>query len=61
MRDFLKSQNKTHEEMQDMWDFCKSKGHSLICQLDRCGKNWFDMNTRALATLEREYNKLRAV
>jgi hypothetical protein len=59
MREFLKTQNKTDEEMQAMWDFCLAKGHKLIRQLDKCGKNWADMNINALATLEREYNKLQ--
>lgn len=42
-----------------MWDFCIEHGHPLISQLDRCGKSWVDMNTMALATLEREYEKLK--
>jgi hypothetical protein len=59
MRDFLKQQNKTDVEMQMMWDYCVNNGHKLIVQLDRCGQSWTDMNTYALATLEREYNKLK--
>ena len=59
MRNFLKSQNKTDADMQTMWDFCVANGHGLICQLDKCGRTWHDMNISALATLEREYNKLK--
>lgn len=59
MRDFLKSQNKTDEDMQKMWDYCISKAHPLICQLANSGKSWTDMNMSALKKLEREYNKIK--
>lgn len=59
MKKFLSSQNKTDEQMQEMWDYCVENGHKLICQLDRCGKSWTDLNAYALSTLEREYIKLK--
>lgn len=60
MIDFLKQRNKTDEEMQIMWDYCLANGHKLICQLNKCGKTWSDLNKTALATLEVEYNKVKA-
>lgn len=59
MKKLLEEHHTTYEEMQMMWDYCLKNGHSLICQLDRCGKSWTDLNKYALATLEKEYNKLK--
>ena len=59
MREFLATIGKTHEEMQEMWDYCVKNGHALIRQLARCGKNWSDMNTAALTTLETTYLRLK--
>jgi len=59
MKNLLEELCTTHEDMQIMWDFCINNGHPLICQLNRCGKSWTDLNSNALATLEREYNKLK--
>lgn len=58
MRTFLQEQNKTHEEMDHIWNYCLEKGHKKILQLDRSGMTWHDLNTMALKTLEREYLKL---
>ena len=58
MKNFLELHNLTDKDMQTMWDYCIQNKHKLICQLDRCGKSWTDMNINALGTLEREYNKL---
>jgi len=59
MKKFLKDNNTTEEEMQEMWDYCLESDHKLIVQLDRCGKSWSDMNTQALSTLRTEYGKLK--
>lgn len=48
----------TPKELDEMWNYCLKKGHSLICQLNRCGKNWRDLNINCISTLEREYFKL---
>jgi hypothetical protein len=59
MMQFLETHNKTHEEMNIMWDYCVEKEHALIAQLHTCGKRWSDLNVSALGTLEREYLKLK--
>lgn len=59
MKSYLDTTGKSHDEMEMMWKYCVEHGHQLISQLNRCGKRWTDMNTQALSTLEREYNKLK--
>ncbi len=58
MRSFLKEIHKTDDEMQMMWDFCIQKNHPLICQINKCGKSWSDLNVYVLRSLEKEYLKL---
>ena len=50
--------NTTPGELDKMWDACIKAGHSLITQLDRCGKGWRDLNTACIKTLPREYSKI---
>lgn len=56
--DFDEKVKHTPEELDEMWNYLIGK-HSLITQLDRCGKNWRDLNIHAISTLEREYNKFK--
>lgn len=49
----------TEEELDYMWQYCLQAGHSLINQLDKCGKDWRDLNLTCIATLEKEYLKLK--
>ena len=59
MRNFLIKAGKTHEEMQDMWDYCAYNGHPLISKITECGKNWTDLNPACILSLEKEYLKLK--
>lgn len=57
--EFEKNVKHSPEELDRMWSYCLEKGHALICQLDRCGKDWRDLNTNCIATLEKEYLKIK--
>jgi hypothetical protein len=57
----MKEMNATPDELDAMWDACVEAGHSLIANLDRCGKGWRDMSPQAIKTLPREYNKIMEV
>lgn len=50
----------TPEELDLMWNYCIEKGHHLINQLNRCGKNWRDLNINCVCTLEKAYLNLKA-
>jgi len=54
----MKEISTTPTELDMMWDACVKAGHSLIANLDQCGKSWRDLNPCAIKTLPREYQKI---
>jgi hypothetical protein len=54
----MKEMNTTPAELDVMWDACVKAGHSLISQLNQCGKGWRDLNAACIKTLPREYHEI---
>lgn len=50
----------TEEDLNNMWTFLIGKA-PIVTHLDRCGKDWKDLNLVCLKTLPRTYEKYKDV
>jgi hypothetical protein len=59
IRQFLQTNNITHEDMQNMFDYLYDKNWKIKAIADE-GKNWTDLNLAAMKSLIGTYQKTKS-